>query len=358
MPEDPRTTTPPARRTPRLTPRRTPGSGPGASAAGALVLWAALAACVGGPPEAPEPSDDQQYELYSTTATFLYEDDELLRAQEQAVKALDVRPDDRPMRRMIGWIRLRLGSPADVIVAEQMFRELCDEGDENGASVLGLATALERLGVGFDRASRDFASGERATEAGTSPERRAAELAERARDHWQESLELYGRTIQDGEGSTSAMNGMQRVEALLGNYDASLEWSRLLLERSQGELDAWRNMLQAEDLTEEEERLFRDSVRAAVKLQLETHLFAAAVLYDLGRFSDAALHLDAAIEVSPDEARHYARRAQVRNRIGDYAGAIEDIDRFLRLSTDPFEHPDVRRAFDLRGRWEEALARG
>ena len=61
-------------------------------------------ACLG-PPRGEEIFDEeQQLELYVTTATYLYEDDSLDRALEQAVKALEIEPDHIPMRRMVGWI--------------------------------------------------------------------------------------------------------------------------------------------------------------------------------------------------------------------------------------------------------------
>src|SRR5262245_50113095 len=108
-----------------------------------------------------EPSNDQKLELYTTTATFLYEDNELDRAQEQAVKALEVDPKHRAMRRMIGWIRLRKNGNDDLILAERFFRDLIKDGDENENTILGLGITCERLGKAYDDVARALESGER-----------------------------------------------------------------------------------------------------------------------------------------------------------------------------------------------------
>src|SRR6185503_4750023 len=113
-----------------------------------------------------EPTKEQKVELYSTTATFLYEDGDLDRAQEQAVKTLEVDPSHRAMRRMIGWIRLRKASNEDLLIAERFFRDLLKDGDENENTALGLAITCERLGKAYDEVSRSIASGEREPENG------------------------------------------------------------------------------------------------------------------------------------------------------------------------------------------------
>jgi len=303
------------------------------------------------------PSDEQLLELYTTTATYLYEDDSLIRAQDQAVKALEIEPDHKAMRRMIGWIRLRMGSNADLLVAEDFFRTLRSEGDENHATTLGLATTVERLGVAYDEASREFASGEREPEDGEDAQVEAGELANRARDLWTESVELYEETLTNGEGSTNAMNGLQRIHALIGNYEESLSWSEKLLERSIAEREAWQRMLTHAELTEEEDRLFRENTRIAVRLQIDTHVFASTLLYRLERYDEALEHLDRVIEGVPLLPQAYSQRAQIYIAQGNFEAAIPDLDQFLRLSDEPFEHPDVRKAFDLRAECEQQLAR-
>jgi tetratricopeptide (TPR) repeat protein len=322
----------------------------------ALLLLATLPGCQNTYQKKIEPSDEQQLDLYTTTATYLYEDDELLRAQEQAVKALEIDPKNRAMRRMIGWIRLRLGTNEDLLIAERFFRDLFRERDENEATSLGLAITCERLGKAYDDVSRALASGEREPSAGKEREKEAQELAKKARALWEEGIALLERSLESGEGSTNAMNALQRLYALMGRYEESLAWSERLLERSSAELEAWRRMLTDRDLSGREEELFRSNAKAAVDLQIDTHLFVAAILQRLERVEDAIAHLDQVVVESPDLPQAYSLRAQLEVRAGRFPEAIRDIDRYLALSDQPFEHPEVRRAFELRTECEKQLA--
>lgn len=320
------------------------------------VLLLSLTACRHTRESAQEPDEDELLELYTTTALYLYEDGSWLRAQDQAVKALEIDPGNQSMRRMIGWVRLRLGSNEDLLIAEQFFRKLRAERDPNEATTLGLATAVERLGTAHDETARAFDSGERVPHDGSDPHQRARELAEKAREMWNESSALYREVLEGSQENTAAMNGLQRTAALLGEYERSLEWSERLLAQSSAERETWRRLLTQSDLTDKEEALYRENERASSELAAETRLFAVAVLSRLGRIEEAIAHLDQVAAERPELPQVYSLRAQLRAKSGAYAAAIEDLDLFLRLSDAPFEHPDVRRAFDLRSECEAKLA--
>lgn len=303
-----------------------------------------------------EATPEQKLDLYTTTALYLYEDGDLDKAQDQAVKALEIDPAERSMRRMIGWIRLRKDGHEDLILAERFFRDLVAEGDENENTRLGLAITCERLGKAYDDVARATRAGERETPAGKTPEKHAQELETRARGYWDEGAELCGEVLATGEGNTNAMNALQRLEALRGNYEESLSWSARLLERTGEELASWRRMLQEKDLTETEERLFRKNEQAALELENDTHIFAATLLFRLERYAEGLPHLDAVVAANPELAQAYSLRGQFRARSGAYQAAIEDLDRYLALSDAPFEHPDIQRAFELRAEAAKELA--
>ena len=296
-----------------------------------------LAACLG-PGDSAMLNEEQQFDLYSTTAQYLYEDGRLIKAQDQAVKALEIEPDDEPMRRMIGWIRLRMGKNEDLIIAEQFFRALFDDGDDGNATLLGLGTACERLGLAYDEASRSSEKSERERE----------KNAKRAVAYWAEAREHYERTLTEGEGDTRAMNGLQRVTALQGDLASSLAWSERLLVRAEENLLAWRAMLENSNLSTNDEEVIRKSEREAIDLSVNTHLFAASLLQRTGGLRKAVEHLDETLAHRPDLAEAYSRRAQLRAKLGQNTGAISDIDQYLRLSKHDIDHPDIQAAFDLR----------
>src|SRR5688572_16991 len=195
-----------------------------------LAVLAVVPACMNTYEKKVEATPEQKLELYTTTATYLYEDGSLDRAQEQAVKALEVEPENRTMRRMIGWIRLRKATNEDLIVAERFFRDLIDDDDENENTILGLAITCERMGKAYDDVSRALTAREREPEGGKDRDSSARDLAKKAREYWDESIALCNGLLQAGEGNTNAMNALQRVYALTGDYEQSLSWSQRLLE--------------------------------------------------------------------------------------------------------------------------------
>lgn len=328
--------------------------------AASLLLAALLPSCLGGLPNSKEDvqemSEEKRIELFASTANYHYEDDELDRAQNQAVKVLELDPWHKPMRRMVGWIRLRKGSNADLLVAKDFFESLRREGDDNQSTTLGMATTLERLGVAYDQAAKRVARGEQQPDDGLPQNQSAEKLSKRSRDLWQESIQVYNECMVEGEGPITAINGLQRVYALLGDYETSLSYSAKLLDASKEECKWYRDRLTRGELTNAEEILYRENERIAEDLQTQTHLFAASLLHDLKRDREAMEHLDEVIETFPDMAAAYSRRAQLAASLGDYAKAIEDLDSYLGLSTQKATHPDVIQAFDLRTEYGLKLA--
>src|SRR5262249_7843184 len=159
-------------------------------------------------------------------------------------------------------------------VAERFFRDLLKEGDDNENTVLGLATTCERLGKAYDDVSRAVGKGERPATDGLDADKSAHELEQRARSYWDESIRLCEAILTKGEGNRNAMNTLQRVQALVGNYDESLKWSDRLLERTAAERESWQRMLQEKNLTAKEEAFYQKNERTAVELESDTHVFA------------------------------------------------------------------------------------
>ncbi len=327
-------------------PRRSPGR---AALSGLALLLAA--ACVSSRPEGPDP--EQIADMHTELALRYYDLDDLARAEQQALKGLEVEPDNRPLRLMVGWIRLRYGTRDDILIAEGIFRQLLEEKDDDYRIWLGLADALERKGVLFREAGEDMASGQRdPTEPGRRNEE-ARNLLLRADENWRESISAYEETLSRKSEDLKAMNGLQRVYALLDSPEESLLWSSRVLEVSDRELDFWDQQLQRPDLTAGEEERLRALRQDAVELQVATHLSAATIQRRLGRLEDALASLDALL-AREELADAYGMRAQLLRDLGRHEEAIQSIDEFLRLSEKEFDHPDIRRAYSLRSECEVA----
>jgi len=308
-----------------------------------LVVAAGLAAgCSSTEPGQPDP--EQQLQLHREFALRYYDQGDLNRAEQQVDKGLEIESDDSQLLLMKGWIRQRRGTAQDLMIAERIFRDL--QGDDDFRVELGLGEALERKGVLYREASEGVASGERFTES-PDPQARAVELMQQAEDAWAESVECYQRTLQLKPGEFQAMNGMQRVLALRGDYEGSLRWAEELLAASRSEMDFWRERLRRPDLTAQEEARLRDLLAGSTDLQVATHMTAAVLLMALGRPEEALRHLDGAGFLEPQRAEVHSRRAQLLTSLGRPSEAVLAIQEFLRYTELPFEHPDVRRAYDL-----------
>jgi len=318
----------------------------------AALLLAVLPSCRSN--DKGEPDPDKTLAMHREFALRYFEDDELERSEQQVDKGLAIDPDDGSLRLMKGWIRQRRGGARDLFVAEKIFRELAPEGDYR--ALLGLAEALERQGVLYDESGRAVESGERSTPA-PDPVARGRELRAEAATRWKESVAWYEKTLSKKPGEAQAVNGLQRVHALLGEYEESLVWAGVLLEQSGGETAFWRAQLQRPELTAREEERLRALLAASTRLQVETLLQASSLLHRLGRAEEALAHVERVVALAPEEPDAYSRRAQLERDLGRNEQALASIQEFLKLSKLDYDHPDIARAYDLLTQCERELGR-
>jgi len=320
----------------------------------ALALALAASACYSNPKSKQDP--EKQLELHRELALRYFDEGDLLRAEDQVSRGLDIDPKDEKLQLMLGWVRQRRGSRDDIQVAEKVFRSLLDkrEKDQDYRAQLGLAEALERKGILYRESADAIASGKRVSEA-ADPEQRVKRMRADAEAFWDESIATYKTVLERRPEETQALNGLARVFALRGEDEKALKWSQLVLEQNESELQFWRTRLKQPDLTADEEADVRELMGRTARLQVETHLQAATLLVRLDRKTEAIDHLDSVLVLAPELANAYSRRAEILHGLGRYEEAVPNIDEFLRLSDLEFEHPDIRRAFQLRAECEAAI---
>ncbi len=290
-------------------------------------------------------------ELYTGNAESYYQLGEHQRAMGQAMKGLDLEPENEKLKLILGWSLLRQGRTDDVRHAERVFRSLPESKDFRAP--LGLAQALERQGTAHDEAADLIEGGKRVTEA-RDPAARVSELRARSLSLWTESLDWYTRALKLQPGHVDTLNGLQRVESLLGHPEASLAWSEKLIEALTTDRAFWQQRVLRPGVEQRQEDEFRRELRKITELEVLTRAHAARTLRDLGRAEAAVAHLDAALALSPGEAKLYGLRGQARSDLGQWDAAIQDLDRFIALSTAGFDDPDIQRAWELRRSCESA----
>lgn len=275
------------------------------------------------------------------------------RCQSQIYKAFEFEPNHVELRVLLGQVLVRKGSLEDIASAELVYKSLLRDDDPR--ATLGLATCKERMGIFYDEAARSIADGTRFTEA-SDPIARAKELSDRAQELWGEGEEYYLEALAVKADDRMVLNGLQRITALQGRSADSLSYANRLLDVCNAELDFWKEQLQRPDLTARDEDSIRLDLKELEKLAKRTHFHAADLEVELSNNLAALDHLAAVARLDPSMPEVHSRRAQLFKQVGDYSSALAEIEEFLRLSTLPFEHPDVNAAYTLKMECEDALA--
>ena len=299
----------------------------------------------------PEEDPEKLFELYRETAFYHWQNSDLDAAERQAMNALAIHPDDLSCNLFMGNIGLARGTTEELLAAEARFRGM--EQQDDFRVDLGLAEALERLGLIYDESARAIAAGTRTTQA-PDPAARVAELEAMAEEAWGESVARYDEVLEQKQNEVGAIKGLARVYALQGEYERSLVWSNRLIDLVSIDLTYYRAQLERPSLAEVDEQRLRVRMKNSVDLAERTYLLGASMLHELGRSETSLEYLERAGELAPETPDTWTRRAQVLMELDRYAEATVCIDQYLRLSPEDFDHPDVQAAYDLRAECEAA----
>lgn len=330
---------------------------------GAATL-ALLGACASGPEEggtvASDLTDEERIKIHFDAAWRYLEMGETERATQQAEMGLKIDPDNERFMLIYGRGRLMRGTKDDIIEAIATFERIPEKDDWRVQSTWG--AALERLGVLHEEAAREVESGERATEA-ADPVARAGELDEMAIEFWKEARVHFERAVELRSGVLEPMNGLMRVNALLGDLDDSIRWSFELLDALESSQRLNQDERDEPSLSAaKEEALFR-AQRSLLDLEVKARLHVATLERKQGDREAAAEQLETILEIDPRKDVYHSLYAQVLFEMGRYERARESIDTFLarraEKTTASFDSdPEVRRAIHLRNDCEEMIAKG
>lgn len=299
-----------------------------------------------------ERDPEELFTLYRESAFYYWQAEDFKRAETQLSRALEIHDDDLSCNLIMGNIELLKGKTPDLLSAEKRFRSL--EQQDDYRVQLGLGQALERLGMAYEDAALAIAKGERKTQA-PDPAARVDELHTMSSDALKQSIASYQRVLTTKPNLADAINGMQRVLALQGDIEGALVWTNRLIDSVEVDLTYYRSRLERKDITAAEEANIRTRMENSNSLGQQTYLFGASLLHQLNRPEAELEYLTRAIEIQPDSAKTWSRRAQAEMSLNHYVEAMHSLDQFLSLSQDPFESPDVQRAYELREKCERAL---
>ncbi len=302
----------------------------------------------------PRIDSDVQLSIHKEAALAYYENGQLDRAEDQALRGIGIDRQDTSLRLMLGWIYLRRGTTESLYKARGVFEDFAK--NEEPRADLGLGETLERLGRVHQETADSIDKGERFASGG-DPERTSRKLREDARQLFSDARAAYQRVLDRQPDNLKALNGMQRAHSLEGNYAASLEYSNKLIEVASSERDALRTSLADPEriLTDRSEDGLREVARTTENLLAETHFFAYSLALALDRKQEALEHLNQTVEMRPKLTEAWSRRAQLNFDLGHFAQTVADVTQFVKLSDKPFDDPDIRQAWQLKHDAEQAM---
>lgn len=314
-----------------------------------LALCLLPAACNSGPKER---DPEELFTLYRESGFFYWQSEDFERAEIQFARALEIKPDDLSSNLFMANLNLLKGRTETLLSAEQRFLSIEDQTDYRVQ--LGLGQAREGLGVLYSDAAAEIAAGTRKTQA-PDPAARVDELYEMSAETWSKAKQNYRATLEVKPNHADAINGMQRILALEGDLEGALVWTNRLLDLVKVDRAYYESRLARPGITDAEESDLRQRMQNSNDLAMETYLFGASLLHQLDRPVAELEYLQSAIDIAPERATLYSRRAQAQMALSNYEEAIHSLDRFLALSDLPFESADIQRAYELRENCERAV---
>ncbi len=292
-------------------------------------------------------------EVHTESAQQYLNMGELDRAEGQTEKGLALDPQNKKLKLILGMTLLKRGQSVDLMRAEGVFKALDPDGDYQTS--VGLGATLERLAILHRQSATDIRSGKHLTQA-ADPEQRAREFESRAKTYLQEARTSFERSLQRKPDNIDGLNGLVRTAALLGDEEASLSNAEKLIGILREDRRFWETSLVRPEISSEEEARFRKLARAQSDLEIAARLHAATLAHKLGREQRAIDHLNGVIELKPDLAEAYSRRAEGQMSLGRYREAHADLDSFLRLSAGrKSDDPDIKRAYSLMSECERKV---
>ncbi len=319
-----------------------------------MLALALFASCFSNGDEPKELTDKEKLGLYYERALRYYEMRELDRCQDQAQKGLEIDENNERLLLVLGRCYQTRGTLTDVLFAEQIFRDHPAQDDYRVAQCL--AGSLERKGSFFDEAAIAVASGDRFTEA-ADPQARALELEADAKAAWQESYETYQEALKLYSGSFETLNGLMRTSVYLGHFDESFEWSTKFLGSLTESNSLFNKQLKEHELrgvsTVQTEKTLLDNM----DMEIQIRLHRSELYFRKDDIPNALVELNEILALDETVSEVYARRGQLLHGLGEYQRSTDALEHYLSLSTEKFEHPNVRQAFDLLEKNKAALAK-
>lgn len=177
--------------------------------------------------------------------------------------------------------------------------------------------------------------------------------------HLQNSLDRTHQLMRDAPDQHQGYVLLGTTYALLHQYDRAIQNLETYIEKARTSRVAWRKMRRAgvlpEGVTGSMDQVDQKIRRNLVK-DAEAKDLLATIYKNRGEYKKAIAMIDSIYEVNPAALPKFLpARAQMKAKVGDYDGAVEDLNVFIRkLSNAGYGYDDlVKRAMFMRTEYAE-----
>jgi len=301
-------------------------------------------------------------EDFRQRATQYYEAGDLLRAEQQARRGLQLDPDHSMLNLILGRTLLRHRDLQSVVKAFPYLQKAYDQEED-------YRTGLS-LGEGHLRYA-EFLIGEaanleeRAGQLGGSEEKDAEEMRTRAAHAREKADQRLKRALSLLEESRDAAPSFTFTLQLLASCYAHLNrWKDSLatLEKLEGILVESRRFknqqLALRDLPLWQEDRLREELKRDLKMEEDSRGLAATIHMETKDWEAAEEELGAILKLDPDLDQEYYNRGYCRYQLGKLAPAAEDMLDFLRKTHLGYDTEEVAKALDIVSEYRAATGAG
>lgn len=311
--------------------------------------------------------DKDKLQLFLDSAVVYYDEGDLVKAEGQARKAVELDPNDLKALTILAMTRARQGNAGDMNALSEsivLFERAADHGGRDEFQILlgrGMAQsararlALARVEVLSKPQTSTLAPAPDASSAISKEIERLRETAKADLDEAEKSLLRAHEELPD---FLAVLDSLQALYSLRDEPEKSIEWGRKVVEQTNKGREEKEKILARAGRSVEAEGATRREMRRFLDAEVNSRSLMALMLHRQGKDREAVDELDRVLTIDPNRVEDYFNRGVCRQIAADYAGARRDFEVFLRRSSLPADSPTIRDAWDRIAECERHIAPG
>ncbi len=290
-------------------------------------------------------------------AAQYYEVNDLGRAQQQAVRGLQIDPEDGELNHILGRTLLKRGDPDAVQLARgplELAHEQLDSARSSysmgeyhlrhGQLLRGAAAVLRRKSADIDPVNRRLVADHQAE---------IEDYEKRGEEHIVTSLTFLERAVDERPEWIEALQHIASAQTHLHRDEEALLSIGRLVEVLGRSRDYKNTQLATSETSVAQERSLRQSLLRDIAWEVESRGLAATILMNREDWKEADAQLTEVLRLAPNLESEYFNRGLARYHMGRLAEAAGDMRAFLGRTSLDQESEQVKRALDVLSEFDQ-----